>query len=128
MKKRTRAFLLTVMMSILFMQISTSVYYGGEEKMEIWKNRAEDCDRSSSKSAIKTGELEKTENEIEILFEEGTGTDAEKVAGGNMETAEQVQLENAVKTGDLTPVLGVFFLAVCSLLLGVEEILRRIKY
>lgn len=62
-------------------------------------------------------QIENPENSRENAADSDTAKNAE-VDEGN----------SNVKTGDITPVLGMLGLAVFSLLFGIEEILRRLKF
>lgn len=75
------------------------------------------------------GRIEKAE--IEILSPGQSGNAAfqeiirEKRESG---TADGASGSRTVKTGDLTPIVGMLCLSLSSMLLAVGEILRRIKY
>ena len=102
MGKKIRVFLIVMTMTVLGAQIRPPILNGGEVQME---SRQEDIE-------IYVSEDEKTE--IKAGTPEAEETEAVK--------------ERDVNTGDFSPILGMFFLAVCSLFLGIEEVLRRIKY
>lgn len=102
MGKKNRVFLIVMIMAVLGAQIRPPISNGGEVQMESRQEDIEIYVSEDGKTEIKVGTLEAEESET--------------------------VKERDVNTGDFSPILGMFFLAVCSLLLGIEEVLRRIKY
>lgn len=124
MRKKILTFLIVMMVAVLGAQIRWPILSDREVQMESSQKNIEIYGSGDGKTEIKTGAPE----------EEDTG---ERNAGGEYRQSERRMVivaeteavkERDVNTGDFTPIFGMFFLAVCSLLLGIEEVLRRIKY